>query len=38
MAWCELGRRMGFQGMTVKPTEKGKLFFTAEPTAAKTED
>lgn len=33
-AWCELGKEMGFDGMTVKPSSKGKLFFTAIPVAA----
>lgn len=30
-AWCELGRRMGFDGMTAQPTGKGKYSFTAVP-------
>lgn len=31
-AWCELGDRMGFDGMTVKPVPTmGHLAFTAEP-------
>ena len=31
-AWAELGRRMGFKSMTVRPVEsKGQRFFTAEP-------
>lgn len=30
-AWCELGKRMGFDGMTVAPTGKGKFSFTAVP-------
>jgi predicted TIM-barrel fold metal-dependent hydrolase len=30
-AWCELGRKMGFDGMTVEPVPaKGNRFFTAE--------
>lgn len=29
-AWCALGDELGFDGMTVEPTNKGKLFFTAE--------
>lgn len=29
-AWKELGSRMGFDGMTVKPCGKGDRFFTAE--------
>lgn len=28
-AWCALGDRMGFEGMTVEPSEKGQRFFTA---------
>lgn len=32
-AWCELGRRMGFDGMTAKPSGKGKFSFTAVPLA-----
>ena len=30
LAWQELGDRMGFVGMTVEPSSKGKLFFFAE--------
>jgi hypothetical protein len=30
-AWCDLGREMGFKGMTVEPSNKGLRFFTAEP-------
>ena len=30
-AWAELGSRMGFESMTVLPSEKGKLYFTAIP-------
>jgi len=34
-AWCELGRRMGFDGMTVQPAGQGGMrFFTAEPVAS----
>ena len=29
-AWCELGSRMSFDGMTVEPTGEGNLIFTAE--------
>lgn len=32
-AWCALGRRMGFDGMTVEPSPTGNRFFTAIPTA-----
>lgn len=29
-AWCSLGERLGFDGMTVLPSpSKGRLFFTA---------
>jgi hypothetical protein len=28
-AWCALGDRMGFDGMTVEPSSKGQRFFTA---------
>ena len=31
-AWRILGGRMGFDGMTVKPSSKGVRFFTAEET------
>ena len=31
-AWAELGSRLGFQHMTVRPDMKGDRFFTAEPT------
>jgi hypothetical protein len=30
-AWQELGRRMGFDYMTVEPTGKGDRFFSAVP-------
>lgn len=33
-AWERLGKRMGFQYMTVKGSSKGKRFFTAVPTVA----
>ena len=29
-AWAELGQRMGFDHMSVKPTGEGDLFFSAE--------
>ena len=29
-AWRELGERMGFKYMTVKPSDRGVRFFTAE--------
>jgi len=32
-AWIELGDRMGFDGMTVEPSRRGNLFFTAEEKA-----
>lgn len=28
-AWCALGREMGFDGLTVEPSNKGQRFFTA---------
>jgi len=30
-AWCALGDRMGFDGMTVMPTGNGQKIFTAVP-------
>lgn len=30
-AWIRLGKKMGFDGMTVKPSNKGDRFFTASP-------
>lgn len=33
-AWCALGERMGFDGMTVTPSTNGPRFFFAEPTRA----
>ena len=30
-AWAELGKRMGFDAMTVLPTDRGDRFFTAIP-------
>jgi hypothetical protein len=36
-AWAELGNRMGFKHMTVRPArERGDRFFTAEPTTPST--
>jgi len=35
-AWERLGKKMGFDYMTVRPTEKGNRFFTAVP--LETED
>jgi predicted TIM-barrel fold metal-dependent hydrolase len=32
-AWCSLGKELGFDGMTVEPSSKGKRFFTAVPTS-----
>ena len=29
-AWCDLGREMGFDGVTVRPSGKGDRYFTAE--------
>lgn len=29
-AWCALGRELGFDGMSVQPSNKGKRFFTAD--------
>lgn len=31
LAWAELGQRMGFDHMTVRPTDQGDRFFTAIP-------
>lgn len=36
-AWCRLGRKMGFDGMTVKPTDKGDRIFTAEEVSTPVE-
>lgn len=33
-AWAELGQRMGFDPMSVEPTDKGARFFTAVPRTA----
>lgn len=30
-AWEKLGKELGFDYMTVKPSEKGDRFFSAEP-------
>lgn len=30
-AWCSLGREMGFDGMTARPSPRGERFFTAVP-------
>jgi hypothetical protein len=38
-AWCDLGCRMGFDGMSVEPSDRGGgRFFLAEPTTAKEAD
>lgn len=29
-AWCSLGKEMGFDGMSVKPSSKGERFFFAD--------
>lgn len=33
-AWADLGRRMGFDPMSVEPTSKGDRFFRATPVEA----
>ena len=33
-AWAILGREMGFDGMTVRPTGNDPLVFSAEPVSA----
>lgn len=33
-AWMALGKKYGFDGMTVKPSEQGKLYITAEEVEA----
>lgn len=35
-AWAKLGKKMGFDSMTVQPSNKGQRFFTAVP--SETED
>lgn len=30
-AWAELGKHMGFDSMSVRPSDKGQRFFTAVP-------
>lgn len=32
LAWCALGKELGFDGMSVEPSNKGQRFFTAIPT------
>lgn len=34
-AWIALGKKMGFDGMTVRPNGKGDRFFSAEVTPCK---
>lgn len=34
-AWCALGDKIGFDGMTVRPNGKGDRFFSAEATPCK---
>lgn len=31
-AWCELGKRLGFDGMSVQASSKGERWFSAEET------
>lgn len=31
MAWASLGTKMGFDSMTVRPSDKGQRFFSAVP-------
>lgn len=33
LAWTALGKKMGFDPMSVEPTGQGDRFFTAEPAA-----
>ena len=35
-AWAELGLRMGFEPMSVRPNGRGNRFFSAEPARALT--
>ena len=35
IAWGDLGKEMGFDGMTVEPSSGGMRFFSAIPTEAK---
>ena len=38
-AWAKLGRRMGFDPMSVRPVQgKDQKFFTAEPTVSREEE
>lgn len=32
-AWAALGKKMGFEAMTVRPNGRGDLHFSAEPVA-----
>jgi len=36
-AWAELGSRMGFDSMTVKPNSQGNRFFSATPSTPSKE-
>lgn len=36
-AWARLGKEMGFDHMTVQPTEKGNRFFTAVPSETESQ-
>jgi len=35
-AWADLGKKMGFDPMTVEPNGRGDRFFSAEPVAMET--
>ena len=37
MAWAKLGKKMGFDSMSVRPSNKGQRFFTAIPSETDTQ-
>lgn len=37
-AWYALGKEMGFDPMTVRPTDKGDRFFTADSVESEPDD
>jgi hypothetical protein len=37
-AWAALGKRMGFEHMSVRPSGKGNRFFTAVPVVEENRD
>jgi len=37
LAWAKLGKKMGFDSMSVRPSDRGKRFFTAVPSETESQ-